>query len=88
VKLRDGHCRWPGCTRRTGLQVNHLVPVSWGGSDDFSNLAAVCVGGSTDHHPQLAPHGPYLLVGNPNQPDRLRLVHRNQWPHIRAGPKA
>jgi hypothetical protein len=86
VKARDGHCRVPGCTRRHGLQAHHLIPVSWGGSDDLSNLAAVCVGGSTDHHSMLAPHGPYLLVGNPNQPDGLRLVHRDHWPHIRAGP--
>jgi hypothetical protein len=86
VKLRDGHCRIPGCTRSHGLQVHHLIPVTWGGSDDLSNLAAVCVGGSTDHHQLLVPHGPYLLIGNPNQPDGLRLVHRDQWPDIRAGP--
>jgi hypothetical protein len=86
VKQRDGHCRVPGCTRRHGLQVHHLIPVTWGGSDDFSNLAAVCVGGSTDHHKLLVPHGPYLLIGNPNVPDGLRLVHRDRWPHIRAGP--
>ena len=86
VKLRDGHCRLPGCPRTHGLQVHHLIPVSWGGTDDLSNLAAVCVGGSTDHHQLLAPHGPYLLVGNPNLPDGLRLVHRDHWPHIRAGP--
>jgi hypothetical protein len=86
VKQRDGHCRIPGCTRRHGVQVHHLIPVTWGGSDDISNLAAVCVGGSTDHHKLLVPHGPYLLIGNPNQPDGLRLVHRDQWPDIRAGP--
>ena len=87
VKLRDGHCRIPGCPRTHGLQVHHLIPVTWGGSDDFTNLAAVCVGGSTDHHKLLVPHGPYLLIGNPNVPDGLRLVHRDQWPDIRAGPK-
>jgi hypothetical protein len=87
VKLRDGHCRIPGCTRSHALQVHHLIPVTWGGSDDLSNLAAVCVGGSTDHHKLLVPHGPYLLIGNPNVPDGLRLVHRDQWPDIRAGPR-
>lgn len=86
VLLRDGHCRWPGCTRRHGLQVNHLWPRIWGGNDHLTNLAAVCVGGGTDHHPKLAPHGPYLLVGNPNQPDGLTLVHRDRHPDIRAGP--
>jgi len=86
VKQRDGHCRVPGCTRSHGLQVHHLIPVTWGGSDDLTNLAAVCVGGSTDHHKLLVPHGPHLLIGNPNVPDGLRLVHRDQWPDIRAGP--
>ncbi len=73
VLLRDGHCRWPGCERRTGLQVHHLVPRSWGGSDEIGNLAAVCVGGGTDHHAQLVPHGPLVLTGDPNLPDGLRL---------------
>ncbi|HEX5588208.1 MAG TPA: DUF222 domain-containing protein [Acidimicrobiia bacterium] len=74
VPLRDGHCRWPGCDRRVGLQVHHLVPRSWGGTDDISNLASVCWG----HHPQLVPHGNLALVGNPNQPDGLRLVSYDQ----------
>jgi hypothetical protein len=93
VLLRDGHCRWPGCTRHHSLQVHHLWPRSWGGTDDIANLAAVCTGGGTDHHPQLAPHGKYLLTGNPNHPDGLRLVHRDQLDQpdqpgqpIRAGP--
>jgi HNH endonuclease len=74
VPLRDGHCRWPGCDRRAGLQVHHLVPRSWGGTDDISNLATVCWG----HHPLLVPHGNLALVGNPNQPDGLRLVSYDQ----------
>jgi hypothetical protein len=79
VLRRDGHCRWLGdCDRRHGLQVHHLWPKSWGGSDDQSNLAGVCVGGGTDHHTDLAPHGPWLLLGNPNRVDGLRLVHRDQ----------
>jgi len=28
VRQRDGHCRWPGCDRRTGLEVHHLWPRS------------------------------------------------------------
>ena len=37
------------------------------------NLAAVCT--AAGHHQMLIPHGPWALVGNPNQPDGLRLVH-------------
>ena len=88
-RLRDGHCRWPGCDRRTGLQVHHLWPRSWGGTDDIANLAAVCVGGGTDHHAQLVPHGHLLLLGNPNQPDGLRLITRDQLAeHANAPPIA
>jgi hypothetical protein len=75
VQLRDSHCRVPGCERRTGLQVHHLVPVSWGGTDDIANLAAVCTGGHTDHHTKLVPHGSLAILGNPNRPDGLELVH-------------
>jgi hypothetical protein len=81
VLRRDGHCRFD-CDRRHGLQVHHLWPKSWGGTDDQSNLAAVCVGGGTDHHGDLAPHGPWLLLGNPNRPDGLRIVHRDELARI------
>jgi len=78
VRRRDGKCRWPGCDRRAGLQVHHLWPVSWGGGDDQSNLALVCVGGGTDHHGLMAPHGPFLLLGTPNLPDGLHVVRVDQ----------
>jgi len=71
VVRRDGRCRWPGCTRRLRLQVHHLQPSSWGGSDDTSNLASVCA----YHHGLLVPHGDYVLEGNPNRPDGLTLRH-------------
>ncbi len=86
VMLRDGHCRWPGCDRRTGLQVHHLVPRSWGGADHLANLAAVCAGGGTDHHARLVPHGPWVLTGNPNQPDGLELVRHGHGPASRGAP--
>jgi hypothetical protein len=69
VVRRDGRCRWPGCNRRLRLQVHHLHPSSWAGTDDTSNLASVCA----YHHGLLIPHGDYVLEGNPNQPDGLVL---------------
>jgi len=94
VLLRDGHCRCGNCDLRYGLHVHHLRPKSWGGSDDISNLAAV----ASVHHPMLIPNGSYALVGNPNLPDGIRLVHvddltvdeANQvgLPRRRAGPNA
>ena len=71
VLLRDGHCRCGNCDLRYGLHVHHLRPKSWGGGDEISNLAAV----ASVHHPMLIPNGPYALVGNPNLPDGLQLVH-------------
>jgi hypothetical protein len=71
VLLRDGRCRCGNCDLRYGLQVHHLQPRSWGGTDEISNLAAV----ASVHHPLLIPNGPYALVGNPNQPDGLSMKH-------------
>jgi hypothetical protein len=94
VLLRDGHCRCGNCELRYGLQVHHLRPRSWGGTDDISNLAAV----AGVHHGILIPNGPYALVGNPNQPDGLHTVHVDDLtpeeaqqiglPAARAGPSA
>jgi len=72
IRLRDGHCRWPGCDVRHGLEIHHLVPRSHGGTDEPANLATVCT--VAHHHEQLIPHGPYTLLGNPNQPDGLTLT--------------
>jgi hypothetical protein len=94
VLLRDGHCRCGHCDLRYGLHVHHIRPKSLGGTDELSNLAAI----ASVHHPILIPNGPYALVGNPNLPDGLRLVHINDLtpeeakqvglPPPRAGPNA
>jgi hypothetical protein len=76
VLLRDARCRVPGCGRRRGLEVHHLVPRSWHGTDEISNLAAVCPA----HHRLLVPHGLLALVGNPNLPDGLELVTASRAP--------
>jgi HNH endonuclease/Domain of unknown function (DUF222) len=92
VLLRDHSCQI--CGRRHRLQIHHLRPRSWGGTDEISDLAAVC----TTCHPDLVPHGNQALVGNPNVPGDLRKVHvddltpeqREQigLPPPRAGPTA
>ncbi len=76
VLLRDARCRVPGCGRCRGLEVHHLMPRSWGGTDDIANLAAVCPA----HHRLLVPHGLLALVGNPNLPDGLDLVTASRGP--------
>jgi len=77
-----------------------LIPRSWGGTDTIDNLAAVCKGGGA-HHGLLVPHGPYILLGNPNRPDGLTLLPVTDLPALaqlatqrarahqaRAGPDA
>jgi hypothetical protein len=81
VLLRDTQCRVPGCARRRGLEVHHLVPRTWGGNDEISNLACVCPA----HHRLLVPHGLLALVGNPNVPDGLELVSAIRGPPVPAG---
>jgi hypothetical protein len=92
VLLRDHHCRI--CGRTYGLQVHHLRPRSWGGTDEISSLALVC----TTCHRDLVPRGAWTLVGNPNLPDGLHRVHLDHLttgqaaqlglPPRRAGPSA
>ena len=65
-----------------------MIPRSMGGTDNIANLAAACSGGATDHHQMLIPNGPWMLVGNPNLPDGLRLtIHRDDYARP-AGPDA
>jgi hypothetical protein len=71
VLRRDGHCRCGNCDLCFGLQVHHMRPRTWGGTDEISNLVTV----ASVHHPMLIPNGPYAIVGNPNLPDGLRTVH-------------
>ena len=82
LRERDQHCRVPGCANRRRLQDHHLVPHSEGGTDTIDNLARVC----PYHHRLLVPHGPWHLLGDPEQIDGLRLVHRDELIHARAGP--
>ena len=66
VLLRDGHCRCSDtCDVTWGLQVHHLRPRSWGGTDDPSNLAAVAALHHSDAHPSRT-----LGAGRQPQPAR------------------
>jgi Domain of unknown function (DUF222) len=77
VLLRDGHCRFGTCDIRHGLQIHHLRPRSWGGTDDPSNLALV---GNPNR-----PDGLRLA-----RLDHLTDTEREQLglPAARAGPNA
>ena len=66
VLQRDGKCRILGCDIRGPLEVHHLLPRAWGGTDELSNLASVCVAGGR-HHPILAQDRPAMAA-----PPRVR----------------
>jgi HNH endonuclease len=42
VHLRDGRCRFPGCTRRGWLDAHHIVHWLDGGPTDIDNLLSLC----------------------------------------------
>jgi hypothetical protein len=83
IRERDPHCRVSGCGATRRLQAHHLVPCCHGGTDTIDNLALVCPA----HHRLLVPHGPWHLIGDPEQIDGLRLVHRDELIDARAGPE-
>ncbi|MEX2031709.1 MAG: HNH endonuclease [Dehalococcoidia bacterium] len=81
VRRRDRHCRVPGCEATRGLQIHHTQPLCDNPETfDPAKLAVVC----PYHHRFLEPHGPYRLIGDAEDPDGLRLVHRDE--RVRDGP--
>jgi hypothetical protein len=49
--VRDGRCRWPGCTRPASwCQVDHRVPWEHGGRTDLNNLWLLCSEHHTEKH--------------------------------------
>ncbi len=46
LRLRDGRCRQPGCTRSAGrCDIDHTIPAETGGPTVPNNLAHLCRGG-------------------------------------------
>ncbi len=84
IRRRDGNaCRTPGCNGTWRLEIHHMQEISeFGESWDVTKLVLVC---GPCHH-RLAPHGPYRLIGNAEEPDGLRLVHRDDLARDGPGP--
>jgi Domain of unknown function (DUF222)/HNH endonuclease len=62
VLRRDRHCRFPGCTSKTFVDVHHIVLWEAGGLTDLSNLALLCL-----HHHHLVHSNGWSMTGNANQ---------------------
>jgi len=58
ITLRDGNCRFPGCSRAAaGCEIDHATSWSDGGGTDLDNLGALC-----KHHHQLKTHGGWSIT--------------------------
>jgi hypothetical protein len=58
ITMRDGTCRFPGCTRpATGCEIDHAIPYDAGGPTDLDNCGALC-----KHHHQLKTHGGWTIT--------------------------
>jgi hypothetical protein len=43
IRTRDGHCRFPGCTRPADVcDLDHTVPYQHGGPTNQANMACLC----------------------------------------------
>jgi hypothetical protein len=60
IDLRDGTCRFPGCTRRASrCEIDHATAWDDGGPTDLANLGALC-----KHHHQLKTHGGWRITSS------------------------
>ena len=58
VQLRDGRCRFPGCTTRAETcEIDHAQPWDAGGATDLANLGALC-----KRHHQAKTHGNWQIT--------------------------
>ncbi len=78
--LREGRCRMCGRTPTDDgvkLQVDHIMPQSWGGPNELQNLQALCEEcnrGKKNYFDSLAAYGP-----------AIRDASRHDEPHRRIG---
>lgn len=56
LKLRDGHCVFPGCDCHKNLDAHHIVHWANGGETSLENLILVC-----HHHHKLLHEGQYSV---------------------------
>lgn len=72
IEHRHDGCAVPGCGRRHGLDIHHLVHWQHGGRTDTGNLVALCHTHHRAHH-----LGHLDISGNPDEPDGLTFRDRH-----------
>lgn len=63
LQVRDGCCRFPGCTNRRWVDAHHIIPWSRGGPTTKANLILLC----TTHHRFVHELG-YQIEGDAEAP--------------------
>ena len=61
MRMRDRHCRFPGCTSRHFLDAHHLKHWAEGGETKADNLALLC----TTHH-RMVHEGGFRIIHESN----------------------
>ena len=84
LEARDTTCAVPACSRRQGLEIDHVIPLSEGGRTSLDNLARLC----RWHHAQKTHHG-WRLTGEPGARRWERKPHaeRRRAPADPAGAR-
>ena len=60
LKLRDGHCRFPGCPNPAEhAEIDHARPYDAGGLTDLANLGPLC-----KHHHQMKTHADWIITAS------------------------
>ncbi len=78
IEHRDQGCRVPGCHRRIGLDIHHIVHWEDGGPTDSANLVTLCRTHHRQHH-----LGVLGITGNaaqPTAPDGVTFT--DKWGHV------
>jgi hypothetical protein len=60
ARLRDGRCRFPGCTRKGWVDIHHIVHWADGGHTDIDNVMCLC----RTHH-RAVHEGGWTITGTP-----------------------
>lgn len=87
LRLRDGGCRFPGCTRNRFVDGHHIEHWSEGGETSLDNLVLLC-----RHHHRLVHEGGYGCERSPDgeivfsAPDETPLPRHAKVQHIELDP--
>ena len=83
LKIRDGHCQWPGCEREASrCDGHHLVHWISGGETNLANLVLLCA--LCRRHHRMVHEGGWQLLRTEEQ--RIVVVAPTVWFGVARGP--